>query len=261
MSAATDIHSYSATFQTGQLDSVTTPDCDATSWWRALNDWSGPSGRRPLLGSLAQSGIVLLAASPAHLSVLEEEVMSLDPDRVLVISAGALASQVPNHQLPAFGRAQLCFGGSLVAINTRIAHFLIETLGSSVNRKSATAALQRLLAAAPKLPQHNRRRLDDEQVIDSILRIRVQHPLISATGAHRLFRDEGFACEQQRFKAHFGEALRRSRRYSPDEPCTRVDWRPNALLCPALACVSEFHSVASGFAPRFGSFLAGLAQW
>lgn len=204
---------------------------------------------------------MLLAASPAHLSVLEEEVMSLDPDRVLVISAGALASQVPNHQLPAFGRAQLCFGGSLVAINTRIAHFLIETLGSSVNRKSATAALQRLLAAAPKLPQHNRRRLDDEQVIDSILRIRVQHPLISATGAHRLFRDEGFACEQQRFKAHFGEALRRSRRYSPDEPCTRVDWRPNALLCPALACVSEFHSVASGFAPRFGSFLAGLAQW
>jgi len=60
------------------------------------------------------------------------------------------------------------------------------------------------------LPQHNRHRLDDEQVIDLIVRIRVQHPLISATGAHRQFRAEGFACEQKRFKELFGEVLRRS---------------------------------------------------
>jgi len=52
----------------------------------------------------------------------------------------------------------------------------------------------------------------------------------------------------------------RNRPYSPDEPRTSVDWRLNALLRPALACGSEFHSVAPGFAPRFGPSPAGW-EW
>lgn len=197
------IHPYSATFQTGQLDSIGRTAKDADKWWQDLNAWSGPTGTRASLESLAHRGTIVVAASPAYLRPLEHQISDLDPERVLVISAGAGKRFLSGHLMPATGRLRLVLGGSMVSVNVRLAHHLMSKFGSSLSRQHALSEISELLERAPELPIHDRRLLNDREVLAEIARMRRASPDISATSAHRTLRSEGFACEQKRFRDLF----------------------------------------------------------
>jgi hypothetical protein len=203
ISSETPIHPYSATFQNSNPDSVGRSLEEATSWWQRLNEWPGPNGNRTTLRRLSESGKILIAASPAYLRPLEDEISALDPEQVLVISAGSSSHTLPNFVIPAGGRLRLALGGSMVSLNIRLAHHLLGKFGPDLNRALAVDELCSMLSKSAQLPKHDRRRLADSEVLLEIALMRRADPQISASAAHQLMRRSGMACEQGRFRTLF----------------------------------------------------------
>lgn len=209
--AEASIHPYGATFQMDSPDRVARDASEAAQWWELINDWRGPTSKRLSLRSLSRSGTVLIAASPGYLAPLRSEIEQLDPANVLIISAGAPAGLLADYRLPADGRLRLALGGSMMAVNIRLARALTETHGQRLTRASAERTIAKLVSDVGELPTFNRQRLTDEQVLCEIDRIRRRTVGISASAAHRQLRDEGLACEQRRFKALFAQGFERNR--------------------------------------------------
>ena len=121
-----------------------------------------------------------------------------DPDRLLIVSAGArLQGDLAAFMVPADARLQARFSGTRRALNARIgAHLLSAGIRG---KDEATAYLARLLAAQPPIPRYDRKKQSDREILDLIARRLAQAPATSANRLLREFRDAGLACEQHRF--------------------------------------------------------------
>jgi len=203
---AARIRPYSVAFS-GQQDRVPGGADGARRWWHALSRWEGPETGHPRsireLAAADPSASFMLALSAGYLDACRDDITAAvtelpDPDRLLVISAGARSTgHMAEVMVPADARLQAALGGTRQALNARIAARLLAD--GLMSRAEATRYLAQLLAAQPPIPRYARRPLSDEEVSKMITGRLTHAPALSASMMLREFRDAGYACEQQRF--------------------------------------------------------------
>lgn len=198
---------YAATFSLGVPDSVGENEVQCEEWWRILCEWRGPSRSRVSLSELSSRGVVLIAASWQYLVPLRSEIERLPPERVLVCSAGAPAGLLDDYRLPVEGRFRTVVGGSMMAVNTRVARHLLEREGQRLGRGAAERILAELAVASGRLVSPSRVRLTDDDIRTWIVEALSDSGDARWTALHRRFRDAGLACEQRRFRQLFREVV------------------------------------------------------
>lgn len=202
------IRPYAATFS-GQEDRVPGGAEGARRWWQALAQWEGPAPGQPRsireLAAAKPAASVMIALSAAYLDACRDDIAAAaeelrDPDRLLVISAGARGpGLLPGLIVPADARLQAVLGGTRQALNVRIAARLLEA--GITSRAKATLHMAELLASQPPVARYERKKLSDEEVTTMIAGRLALEPGMPASRMLREFRDAGYACEQQRFAA------------------------------------------------------------
>jgi hypothetical protein len=202
------IRPYAATFS-GHEDRVPGGAEGARQWWQALARWEGPEPGQPRsireLAARQPTASFMLALSATYLGACRADIAAAakelhDPDRLLVISAGARdPGGLAGLTVPADARLQALLGGTRQALNARIAAHLLEA--GITSRLSATRHMTELLASQPPIARHERKKLSDEEVIAMITSRLALEPGMPASRMLREFRDAGYACEQQRFAA------------------------------------------------------------
>jgi hypothetical protein len=200
------IRPYAAAFS-GHDDRVPGGADGARWWWQALAQWEGPDPAQPRsireLAAAHPTACFMLALSASYLAACRDDIAAAaaelhDPDRLLVISAGArrpglLAGLI----VPADARLQAVLGGTRQALNARIAAHLLRA--GITGRAQATRHMTDLLALQPPVARYERKKLSDEEVTSLISGRLAQEPGMPASRMLREFRDAGYACEQQRF--------------------------------------------------------------
>lgn len=217
----TPLAPYSATFTPGQADSVSaaggaTMRTALPTWWKAVAELLAPHlGPRKLAAvAAAHPADFLLVALPAtYLSAvaldLADAVAVLGShERLAVLSAGGTAHEaIAPYLLPVNGRLSGFAGGTMNAINARLARRLIEELGHeplTLARCRAAVAGWHHQATDPRAPA--RCRATDGEVGDFIRRRLATDGAASPTALLRQLRDAGTACGQSRFVALFRRA-------------------------------------------------------
>jgi hypothetical protein len=210
------VTSYSATFTARGPDTVVTPasptpDDDRRLWWNALSDWAGPDGSRPSIVSLVEGGPVVLAMSGAYAAALEDELAAAErrhPGKVTIVSCGGVPARLEHLRVPGDARLRHHLGGSLQALNARVAAELVRELGPDrLTRSAASSFLSRRLESSPRMPRWDRQTVSDSVVTSFIRSALDASPGLTCTRAHRRLRDGGIACEQRRFKALFQQVV------------------------------------------------------
>ena len=213
---------YSATFSSGHPDSVHRPGdprgprLAKRAWWWALSTWGDVTGHRPRsISALAGSeppGSIVVCAGADYVDALADDLLRarelLDsPERMLIFGAGSC--RVPELQdswisLPAKLRSAV--GGSLGSLSIRSAERVLrEWSCGGVEVMPARRAIAHMSDKLEELPNPQRRRLPDDQVVEWIVTAVQRHPGLTKTAALRQFRDGGLACEQTRFANLFAE--------------------------------------------------------
>jgi hypothetical protein len=200
------IRPYSATFAAGHADSVP-PGRDGTHvWWNAVAAWSGPETGAPrsltaLVAAYPRDRILLVLSQPYFAACADDLTRALDAggdSQISLVAAGVGAQpDLAAWQLPADARLQHRLGGTLGALNARIAADVLRT--GLIDHEAMRRHLTRMLAKAPALPVYARRGLSDAEVITFIRTRRAQNASVSRTALLRQLRDAGMACEQGRF--------------------------------------------------------------
>jgi hypothetical protein len=202
------IRPYAAAFS-GHEDRVPGGADGARRWWQALAQWEGPEPGQPRsireLAAAKPTASFILALSAAYLDACRDDITAAaaelhDPDRLLVISAGARGLGVLDGlMVPADARLQAVLGGTRQALNARIA---VRLLGAGItSRAQAIGHMAGLLARQPPVARYERKKLSDEEVTMMITGRLAVEPGMPASRMLREFRDAGYACEQQRFAA------------------------------------------------------------
>lgn len=208
---------YAATFAFGQADSVAATTPSARSWWDRHTSWVGPSTSstpRSLaaLATHAAHGALLLVLSGPYLRACGHDVLAAadqlhHPDQLSIISTGStVPSDLREFVLPADGRLQGALGGSMQALNVRIAAHLLEKHRAPLKRPALADTVTALGRGRPRPAPLQRTPLSDDQVRAFI----TSHWTENATHTRllRQLRDSGLACEQQRFARLFADTVR-----------------------------------------------------
>jgi hypothetical protein len=214
ISAEAPIASYQATFAGGQPESVIGPlsgsvgDAGRASWWQGLQ--SRPERDGPILVELAVDGPIVIAASRSYLVAMEQEIVeaaSRSPGRVIVATTGHVPSKLRGLRTPGDGRLRAVLGGSMQALNARLAARIAE-LGDddSINNQSANDLTRELMTSAPPMDRYARESLSDHEVAAFIQDALVSLGPTSCSVLLRRLRDQGMACEQSRFRTIYHEA-------------------------------------------------------
>lgn len=208
--ARAELVPYSATFATGQPDTVTTGapgeriSNERRAWWDGLQTLLNPRG--PRLADLVSTGPTLIAASKAYLDAMVPEILEAGrcEHGLLIVSASEAPVEVRQLRLPASGRARMVLGGSMQSVNVRLARHIISSLESQdLTIEVAAEEVRRLEASAPPLDKFERSKVSDSDVKQFINHQLKLNPRASRTGLLRAFRSTGRACEQGRFHRLF----------------------------------------------------------
>jgi hypothetical protein len=200
------VSGYGATFTPGQVDSIGNDLQDSQDWWRNINEWEGPMGRRTPISRLAKKSTVLIAASATYLNVIRPELEKIDPSSLIIISGGSAPSVLPDHRIVVSERLLTSLGGSMVSLNIRVAQYLLsEAPKSGLTRRWAEKKILDLDSRSTDRVKYSRTKLTDKQVVTEIRKMLKLDPRITISRAHRALRDSGLACEQTRFRDLFRE--------------------------------------------------------
>jgi len=216
---------YSATFSTRHPDTVVLPGHvqtapsaaeDKREWWNGLTTlgWTRerPISVRDLAAEFPDCPMVL-AASANYLHAVQDDLLAArdlldDPDQLAIFSAGTdELSGLNEHLIPCDARLQPLVGGILRSLNVRVLRQYLNSCGtrSTVGVRAAKRVLEGWLATAPERPRYDRAPASDEEVRQFVSRAMQVQARVSRTGLLQAFRQSGRACEQNRFKALFGE--------------------------------------------------------
>ena len=125
-----------------------------------------------------------------------------DTEHLSILSAGADPDpELSAFLLPADARVQAVVGGSLQALNVRVAQQLIAA--GIVAHDAMRDELTELLVDQRPLRRYDRRRVTDTEIRHFIQEQRAVDGGASPTSLLRVFRETGNACEQGRFAAVF----------------------------------------------------------
>jgi hypothetical protein len=217
------IRAYSATFATGDPDSVSVESAAierrlaGQEWWKSLACWQGPGPER----IRTISGIVrrfprtalLIVASPAYLEALEQDLGAaarlIDrPDLLLIVSAGSRnGGSMADHLLPCDARLQQRLGGTRASLNARIARHLVAKAGTNgLDFPSVRSYLESLLRDQPPVRERSRRPMTDVEVRAFICK-ELRTGTSSYSQSLRNLRDGGRGCEQSRFATLYRELV------------------------------------------------------
>jgi hypothetical protein len=212
------IKAYAATFARRHVDSVGVESVDSgATWWECLTRWEGPMAGWPRsLGQLAAMDPklpILVVASAAYTDALAPDILGArgvlgDDELLAVISVGVpTSSRVRDVMIHADARLQAELGGARQSLNVRLARRLLATTGGAMRLTSLRAAAHQLMEAAPPSPRYNRTQKSDAEVGRYIAAELHRSPGTSCTRLLRRYRNQGFACEQQRFRALFEQSM------------------------------------------------------
>lgn len=219
VSSSARLSAYSATFTAGSPDfvgggtgSTGKRREQAQAWWAALAAMPGPEPgeARALhaIGSADPQGAIIVVASPAYVCALRRDIVAARgalevPESFVLISNHALLAddELAPSLIPVDERSQTLVGGTLMGLNARVAHRLLdEGRTGPLTAPRLRERYDSMVSDAAKPPKHNRERMDDEEVL-SFLRTQLQQdPNAGWTLLLRTLRGMGRACEQGRLR-------------------------------------------------------------
>lgn len=217
--AGAPVKPYGATFSTGHRDSVGRTAEECRQWWAALADWRGPEsdddGPRSVrqLAANEPESCILVVASQGYLRALETDLLAAEAragSRFAVVSAGAKrgSSALGPCLLPSDARLQREVGGTRGALNCRIADRLLQmTTPEAFTHPRLTELAEAWLERQPALTRYKRTPLQDADVLRFIASALQANPKAARSPLLRQLRDDGFACEQSRFRTLFNQAI------------------------------------------------------
>jgi len=208
---------YAATFTFGHPDSVGDTTESVQRWWDHHTNWQGPVAGTPRsLSSLADQAPgthMLVVLSAMYLRACARDLVALaehlrQPEQLTIISVGGAASrELREFVLPADGHLQTVVGGTLGALNVRIAAQLLQTAPNTPpNRHAFADGLSQLRQQAGQRSVFQRTPMTDEQIRAFILEHLTEHS--THTAMLRQLRNSGLACEQRRFAQLFAATVR-----------------------------------------------------
>lgn len=208
---------YAATFAFGHPDSVGSTADSIQRWWDRHSEWQGPVAGAPRsLASLATQTPgthMLVVLSAMYLRACARDLVALaenlrQSDQLTIISVGGSAPrELQEFVLPADSHLQTVVGGTLGALNVRLAAELLQTAPNTPpNRQAFADGLSRLRQQAGQRPVFQRTPMTDEQVRAFILERLTENS--THTAMLRQLRDSGLACEQKRFANLFAATVR-----------------------------------------------------
>lgn len=219
------IHPYSATFSTGQPDSVTSSErgkwrSEARVWWAALSQKAGPdpnAGRSiSSIASAEPNATILVAASEPYIAAMEDDLISARkalsrPERLLILTAAPGPSFEALKE--SWVRVEVALtaqvGGAMGALHARVARALLKALTPrDLSAPRAQAYVEQLAGDRSGVRQFNRAPLGDDEVKMFIRQSLREQPRTTHTPLLRKLRDTGRACEQGRFRDLFHQVQR-----------------------------------------------------
>lgn len=225
------IHSYSATFTSGNENSVTNGERDGKyrdkllrQWWDNISGFSLPDNSNPrkishLLRENSNDKFLVIASAD-YLTAIEKDLLEgirelASPDNILIITSKSFSSDdLQNNLIPGDARLQ-CQGncvkkcdkhlvprGVRGTISASLAAAIIKkTKEVGFNTQVIKQFVEKRIEESPHLARFDRTRLNDEEVRKFISQELKMAPSGSYTFILRRMRDEGWACEQKRFKS------------------------------------------------------------
>lgn len=213
------LKSYSATFATGTEDSVVTRCARGRprgpllqQWWEEISSLPGPEHGGPrCIMHLAESGpecTIIVVASPDYVRAMQRDLLQArarlrEPTRLIVISNGMRLSSGPlaEQLIPVDARARAVVGGTMHALNARVALHLLQHLGDAPLDAPTLRSLYEAMTRTATKPQRPKGEpMTDAQVIDYIEAELVADSSVKQTRLLRKLRDNGRSCEQSRFR-------------------------------------------------------------
>jgi len=212
VSADSALKPYSATFATGQPDSVTRRSTDdPRDWWDTLCS-SGPAPTSlQQLATRAESLVVI--ASAKYLRAMLPDVLrardALTSDRLIVFSGSDLPQLGPSL-IRVDDRVQVALKkdptsdqvrGTKQGLAARTAKHLLNGARDWPPRASELAqAYSELVTGVERPPPLNRTRHEDEPILTFIRNALDENPRAGWTRLLKAWRASGQACEQKRFR-------------------------------------------------------------
>jgi hypothetical protein len=210
----TPIKPYSAAFSGSQPDAVVRVRRGVShrsllqQWWAGLAGWRTAGMSTRSIAHAAKNdpdAAFLIVASPPYLQACAADIRTAfdkvqDQSRFLVLSVGGSTEGigVPNV-LPTDARLQRVVGGTLSALNDRLAHLVLRSFPvSDLRFEEVKRFFASMTAELPAHPAYGRAVSTDDEV-KSFIRGLIG-PKTSASRLLRQFRDGGRACEQSRFR-------------------------------------------------------------
>jgi len=205
----TQLAGYSATFTHPSPDDVTgqmgTSE-ERRKWWNLLRQ--NCENAAPRMREIGSSGPIMLAASAGYIDAMNDEIIDAISNgvEVVIVTSNGLDDRLQSRQVLVEGRFRNVLGGSMQALNVRVAEHIINSLdGMQVSLESARAVVADLASKSPPLKKYSRRTMSDEEVRSFVAEELKSNTRVSKSALLRKLRDQGYACEQTRFSALFSE--------------------------------------------------------
>ncbi len=209
----TPLAPYSATFTPGQADSVCAAGGKVArvmlpEWWHTIANHLVPHAGPRTIAAVAAAypaDFLLVALSGTYLSAVALDLAAAaalrGPEQIAVVSAGGGTFEPPvPSMLPATGRLSGFAGGTMSALNVRLARRLLEELGPEpLTYTRCQATVESWCRQAPQRTMPARGRATDREVAEFIRRQLAATGPTSPTALLRRLRDTGRACGQARF--------------------------------------------------------------
>ncbi|MEV8504478.1 hypothetical protein AB0368_06550 [Actinoplanes sp. NPDC051475] len=214
IAAHTPIQPYAATFAGGGLDSVGEDRTSAREWWTRLTQWPGPARGEPRsfvdLARRDPNATIIAVLSEAYQRACAADIMAAtqllgDGEQMSVI--GPATTELADVIVPVTARLQPLLGGSLLALNARVAALLLSSAedDQDLRRQRLRARVEQSTVSAPaRAVRAAGQRMTDEEV-RAFIGAHVEEPGVSATSLLRRLRQSGRSCEQGRFGQMFAE--------------------------------------------------------
>jgi len=190
---------YAATFAGGHQDTVAPPGPESKLWWRKLEEFDDSDS----LVKIADSR-TLLVLSENYARAMDEDLTDLASrgGDLLLVGGAKTVEGLPRIAADMGLRPQL--GGTASSITLRMARrWLVRRKGHDLYDASDARRWSRWSRSVSYLERYDRRPISDDDARAHIVRLKKTDPSLSATRALRILRDDGTACEQQRFAQLF----------------------------------------------------------
>lgn len=193
--------SYSATFASGP-DSVGGTAAERRLWWSSLRGWDNGLALADLRNRYDELLVVL---GPSYLQVLGPEVAAVADSHTAVMSS----DEALGLRIVSSAHLRGALGGSALTLNQRAAARYLELAGrAAIGGEAARSRWQEWSSERRVAVAWDRARLNDTEVRQMIREWAAEGPS-TATRLLRRLRDLGYACEQSRFAALYGEEVGR----------------------------------------------------